>query len=90
MPMKKNHKKAVALSYQQDKDVAPRIIAKGDLKLAERMISLAKENNIPIQEDESLVQLLSQFELNETIPPELYAVVAEIFAFIYKIDHSIK
>lgn len=83
-------RQAVALTYQQDLDLAPRVVAKGQAHLADKLITLAKENKIPIQEDESLVQLLSQVELNQTIPTELYAVVAEIFAFIYEIDHKAK
>ncbi len=79
-------KKAVALSYKQDNDEAPRLSAKGAGDTAEKIIELAKKNNIPIQEDANLVGLLSQLELNQKIPSELYEVVAEIFAFIYQLD----
>lgn len=79
-------KKAVALSYQNEKDDAPRISAKGTGETAEKIISVAKSNDIPIQEDVNLVGLLSQLELNQKIPEELYEVVAEVFAFIYQLD----
>lgn len=79
-------KKAVALSYQKEIDEAPRLSAKGSGETAEKIINIAKQHEIPIQEDPSLVALLSQLELNQKIPEELYEVVAEVFAFIYQLD----
>ncbi|WP_209122402.1 EscU/YscU/HrcU family type III secretion system export apparatus switch protein [Alkalihalobacillus sp. BA299] len=88
----KNGKKtqaAIALTYNESSDDAPRVKAKGKGFVAQEIIALAKENQIPIQEDTSLVELLSQIEINETIPSELYEVVAEVFAFIYRIDKNV-
>ncbi len=82
----KTNKQAVALRYQPDRDVAPKLIGKGKGYVAEEIIKRAKENNIPIQQDETLVELLSELDINESIPPELYDVVAELFAFLYRID----
>lgn len=82
-------KRAVALGYEKDKHDAPIIKAKGHGFIAEEIIAKAKEHQIPIQEDTSLVELLSQLEINEAIPPELFEVVAEVFAFIYRIDKNI-
>ncbi len=82
------YKRAVALTYEENKDSAPKLIGKGKGLVAEEIIRIAKENNVPIQEDPSLVSLLSQLEINETIPAELYNVVAEVFAFIYRIDRN--
>lgn len=81
---------ALALKYDKNKDAAPRVIGKGQGFVAEEIIHLAKQHNIPIQEDPTLVHLLSQLEINEMIPEELYEVVAEIFAFIYQVDNNIK
>lgn len=81
-------KKAVALSYQQEKSEAPELTAKGEGEIAENIIAAAKANEIPIQEDASLVQLLSQLNINETIPSDLYEAVAEIFAFLYRMDQK--
>lgn len=81
-------KRAVALEYDLNKSDAPIITAKGSGFIAEEIIKRAKENNIPIQEDESLVEMLSQLQLNEKIPSSLYEVVAEIFAFIYRLDQE--
>ncbi|WP_010282479.1 EscU/YscU/HrcU family type III secretion system export apparatus switch protein [Bacillus timonensis] len=81
--------KAVALSYNETIDTEPRVVAKGKGKVAQNIIVKAIENNIPIQEDTALVELLGELKLNESIPEELYQVIAEIFAFVYKMDKSI-
>ncbi len=79
---------AVALSYQQHVHDAPKVIAKGKGKIAEAIIEKAKQKQVPIQEDPSLVQLLAELNLNQSIPEELYQAVAEIFAFIYQADRK--
>jgi len=89
--MKNNDKlsdgrEAIALSYQSENHSAPVITAKGKGFVADNIIEKAKEHRIPIQEDPSLVQLLGTLDINETIPEELYEAVAEVFAFIYKVD----
>lgn len=78
--------KAVALHYRPYEESAPRVTAKGSGKVAEEIIRLANEHDIPIQQDASLVAVLSQLELNEQIPEQLYQVVAEILAFVYRTD----
>ena len=87
--IKEDNQKAVALTYKDSEDNAPIVKAKGKGKVAENIILTAKKNNIPIQEDSSLVELLSQLKINEAIPEELFQAVAEIFAFIYKADKSL-
>ncbi len=77
--------RAVALQYQPDRDDAPRLIAKGKGDLAERIIQIAKENHIPIQEDPMLVSVLYELDLWEVIPPELYEVVAEVLVYVYRV-----
>lgn len=72
---------AVALHY--DGDTAPQVTAKGSGELAEQIIALAKKHNVPLQENNELVQLLSHIELGDKIPQELYLAVAEIIAFAY-------
>lgn len=76
--------KAAALRYDRDKDVAPRLAAKGKGPLAEKIIALAKEHDIPLKSDADLVSVLETLELEQEIPLEIYAVVAEIFSYIYK------
>ncbi|WP_419095573.1 EscU/YscU/HrcU family type III secretion system export apparatus switch protein [Alkalihalobacterium alkalicellulosilyticum] len=79
-------RQAVALQYNQGKEDAPKVIAKGKGIVADEIIALAEKHNLPIQEDRSLVELLAKLEINETIPTELYSVVAEVFAFVYQLD----
>jgi flagellar biosynthesis protein len=84
--MKSNIKEAVALKYNPEECGSPVVAAKGKGETAQRIVSTAREHNIPIQEDASLVHLLSRLEIEESIPEELYEVVAELFAFIYQMD----
>lgn len=79
---------AVALKYNPLESTSPVVIAKGKGETAERILKSAEEHNIPIQEDPSLVHLLSKLEIEESIPEELYEVVAELFAFIYHLDNE--
>lgn len=83
--MQINKKKAVALGYNRSKDNAPRVLASGAGEIANRIIDLAKEHDIPIKEDPDLIEILSKVEVDQEIPPNLYKAVAEIFSFLYKI-----
>lgn len=82
-------KKAVALKYEKGKDRAPRVTAKGARKIAERIIELAREKGIPMQEDPDLVGALMKLDLQDEIPQELYQVVAEILAFAYRLNKTV-
>lgn len=86
--MKYMRKKAAALRYDQEKDYAPKIIGSGQGFVAESIIEEAKKNHIPTLEDPTLVELLSELNINQTIPEELYQAVAEVFAFIYQTDQK--
>ena len=83
---KKPAPKAVALRYTPKVDRAPKVAAKGSGIVAEKIIELGKKHKIPIREDPALVQILSQLDFNQEIPPAVYGVVAEILAFIYSMD----
>jgi len=78
--------KAVALKYDGKKDKAPRIIAKGRGNIAEKIIDVAKEHDVPLYEDKNLIQILEALDLETEIPPELYRAVAEVLAFIYRLN----
>jgi flagellar biosynthesis protein len=80
--------KAVALKYNKGIDKAPRVTAKGKGHIAKKIIDLAKANDIPIKEDPDLVSVLSELELQDEIPPELYMVVAELLAFVYRMNQK--
>jgi flagellar biosynthesis protein len=81
--------KAVALKYDQKKDTAPRVIASGRGDIAEKIIALAREHNVPLYEDQNLIQILEALDLETEIPPELYRAVAEVLAFIYRLNGKI-
>lgn len=81
--MKDKRQKAVALKYKMGEDRAPKVSAKGEAYMAERIMDVAKEHGVPIKEDVLLVEMLSQLEVDEQIPPSLYQAVADIFAFVY-------
>ncbi len=86
----KRQKKAVALKYQPKKDNAPKVIAKGKGKVAEKIIEIARQHNIFIQDDPDLIEVLSHLDLNEEIPPDLYVVVAELLSFVYSLNRGEK
>ena len=77
-------KKAVALRYDFQKDKAPVLVAKGRGSIAEEIIKVAKENNVPVVENEALVEALIKLDFYEEIPPELYEAVAEILVYVFK------
>lgn len=81
-------KKAAALSYDQMKDISPKVSALGQGIVAENIIDIAKENDIPILEDASLVEILSTLNVDDAIPDELFEAVAEVFAFVYHLDKN--
>ena len=86
-------RKAVALRYRPDQDRAPRVTAKGSGLVGEKIIQLARAHGIPIEEDPALVQILSQLDFYQEIPPAIYVVVAEILAFVYSMNsrwHALK
>ena len=81
---------AVALSYNQDEDPAPRLVAKGSDYLAQKIKDIAKENNIEIVENKPLARMLyANVEIDDLIPPELYKAVAEVLAYVYKLKGKI-
>ncbi len=87
---KTTRKTAVAIQYDREVMAAPKIVAKGRGGVAERLIELARENNVPIVEDKLLVEMLDQLNLNQEIPGELYQVVAEILVAVYKAEAGLK
>jgi flagellar biosynthesis protein len=82
-------KKAVALRYDPAQDSAPVLIAKGKGYLAERIIELAREHGIHVQQDPALVELLMEVDLSEQIPPQLYKVVARVLTAIYRVNRDL-
>ena len=79
---------AVALHY--DKSGAPRVVAKGRGSIGEKIIELAKAHDIPIEENEVLAGALSNVELGDEIPAELYKAVAEVLIFVLRLSGRIR
>jgi len=79
---------AVALGYDPERDEAPRVLAAGQGLLAEKILALGKENGIPIREDPLLAAALASVAVDEVIPPELYALVAEVLAYVYRLQNN--
>lgn len=75
------NKKAVALKYDEESHRAPVIVASGKGYMAEQIVEVANENDVPVYEDNSLAAVLSQLELGKEIPNELYKTVVDIYVF---------
>ena len=78
------NKKAVALRYDENKDVAPVIVASGLGYMAERIVEMANENGVPVYEDNSLATVLTQLDLGTAIPEELYQAIVDISAYFLR------
>lgn len=81
-------RKAVALRYDATKNNAPEVIASGQGVVAEKIIELAQNNQIPFYEQHELVDALLNVPLGAEIPPELYELVAEILSFVLRLDEE--
>jgi flagellar biosynthesis protein len=88
MSESKRSQLAVALHY--DRTGAPRVVAKGKGTLGEKIIEVARANNIPIEENEVLAGALSNVELGVEIPAELYKAVAEVLIFVLRLSGRIR
>lgn len=86
----KKKAKAVALKYDRNSDAAPKVVAKGRGHVAEKIKQVAEEAGVPIMEDDNLVQVLETLELDLEIPAELYRAVAEVLAFVYRLNGTVK
>lgn len=85
---KTSQQAAVALTYMQANGGAPKVVAKGRGMIAQAIIERAKQHGIFVHESEDLVGLLMKVELDQEIPPELYLAVAELLAWLYRLEHS--
>lgn len=88
--MRLKQKKAVALRYRGDEDSAPRIVAKGEGTVADRIREVAQEAGVPLYEDDALVEVLAQIELDREVPPELYQAVAEVMTWVYRANNELR
>jgi len=85
---KSARKAAVALGYDPEKDGSPKVVAAGQGDLADSLLRIAKEHGVPVHTDHPLAQALVKLEIGQQIPPELYAAVAEVLAFLWRMEQQ--
>ncbi len=81
-----NRTRAVALRYKQGEDAAPLVVAKGQGAIADKIIAIAEQHDIPLYQDPDLVEILTTIDLGHHIPTDLYQAVAEVLAFVYRMN----
>jgi flagellar biosynthesis protein len=79
-------RRAAALRYETGCDRAPRVVASGQGHIADRILALAHDHGVPVQHDPALAAALAQLELDREIPPQLFAAVAEVIGFLYRMQ----
>jgi flagellar biosynthesis protein len=79
----------VALRYDGAARQAPEVVAKGRGETARRILTLAREHGVPVRNDPDLLELLAACEVGEEIPLELYAAVAELLAYLYRVNREL-
>jgi len=80
-------KSAVALRYDPGNgDAAPTIVAKGQGMVADEILRRAREHDVPLRQDPALAGALASLDIGQSVPPELFRAVAEVLAFIYKMN----
>lgn len=77
---------AVALKYLRGHDDAPRVVAKGRGSIAERILELARRHGVPVHRDSDLAEVLVKLDLGDWVPPELYKAIAEVLAYLYRMN----
>ena len=79
-------RRAVALRYDAEQDKAPRLVAQGRGYIAEKIIEAARDHGVPLVMDAEMSHMLEALELDAPIPPEFYLAVAEVLAFVYRLN----
>jgi flagellar biosynthesis protein len=79
-------RRAAALRYEPGHDRAPRVVASGQGHIADRILALAHDHGVPVQHDPALPAALTELELDREIPPQLFAAVAEVIGFLYRMQ----
>ena len=85
---KSSRKAAIAIRYDRQTMRAPQVAAKGRGVIAEKLIGLARQHGVPIVENRLLVDALDELSVNQSIPADLYQVVAEILVAVYKAEEN--
>ncbi|MBF0159787.1 MAG: EscU/YscU/HrcU family type III secretion system export apparatus switch protein [Magnetococcales bacterium] len=83
-------RQAVALRYRRSQDHAPRVTATGRGRLAEAIMQKARDAGVPLLQDADLMQVLGKVPLGDTIPRELFQAVAEVLAYVYRVNKTLR
>ncbi|MDB4894128.1 MAG: FlhB domain protein [Firmicutes bacterium] len=81
-------KAAIALGYDPEKDGAPKVLAAGQGDVAEALLRIAQEHGVPVHTDHPLASALIKLDVGTYLPPELYAAVAEVLAFLWRLEQE--
>ena len=77
---------AVALRYLRGRDEAPQVVARARGSVAERILEIARSRGVPVHRDTDLAEVLVRLDLGDWVPPELYKAVAEVLAYLYRMN----
>jgi flagellar biosynthesis protein len=81
-------RQAVALAYEHGDDAAPRVVAKGYGQIADMIVQRARETGLYVHESSQMVSLLMNVDLDSHVPPLLYQAVAELLAWLYRLEQD--
>ena len=81
-------RRAAALRYDKDKNGAPLVVAAGAGLIADRIVAIAREQGLPVREDPALAEALARLELEQEIPADLFAAVAEVLVWAYRLEQK--
>ena len=82
-------RQAIAMRYEADVTTAPKVVAKGSGYLAEQILDTARRHGVPVYQNKTLTAMLMAVHLDREIPPELYQAVAEVLAYVYRVDQRL-
>lgn len=90
MTLREEIPRSIALGYDPDKDRAPKVVAKGLGPIAEAILAIARKHGVNIHEDAALARSLYVLELGQEVPEEFYVAIAEVLAYVYRLDRKMR
>ncbi len=90
MTLRDDIRRSIALGYDPESNRAPKVLAKGLGPIAEAILAIARKHEIHIHQDAALTRSLYVLELGQEIPDEFYIAIAEVLAFVYRVDTKLR
>jgi len=90
MNLRDEIRRAIALGYDPKSDRAPKVLAKGLGPIGEAILAIARKHNVHVHEDPALARSLYVLELGQEVPEDFYVAIAEVLAFVYRLDMKIR